>query len=251
MDIDKPAMVDIIFNDLKQDLNKVLPSYRNDDRIICCMCGRLLRKDQFSLEHIIPQQALKKDIRDSKSIPKNTRAGLTLLCKQPLKLRGKKVSELGCNAWKGKHYDKKIASFLQNQNFNKMDVSNIISIFSTCFIAMFSVFGYKAVFTHDGIICRRQFFSPDKFRRDIPEFSQIILAGSSPEKLTVDNQKYWSSPFYFFEKLCGNKLFCSVSIRHVAMVLPLTQSFSLNIRPVLPWMPSHRIMRPDFTPLFS
>lgn len=198
--IDHPSIKEELFLKLQQDHSIFDPSSANTDKIRCCMCGRLLAKDQFSLEHIIPQQALKADLRAARTlVPTNTRAGLTLLCNTPLELKGRKYSEKGCNSWKGAKYDTNINKII-NGGINKINHKNpIISLLSLCYLALFSKFGYRVAFTKAGIICRKQFFSPTKFQADLPDFSQLAFLGSSPLDITENNQAYWSSPFWFDE----------------------------------------------------
>jgi hypothetical protein len=73
---------------------------------------RFLPQECFDLEHLVPQQALKadsKNVRSNPATPANVRAGNLLLCKEPLRHKGLKVYNNGCNSWKGRFYDRPIS----------------------------------------------------------------------------------------------------------------------------------------------
>ena len=107
-DIDLPSIKDNLWHNMRDNLINFYPAIASDRLLMCCCCGRFLPFDAFSLEHLIPKQAVKQDpvqVRNNTATPVNIRAGNLLLCQKPLKIKGHVVWEKGCNSWKGKHYD--------------------------------------------------------------------------------------------------------------------------------------------------
>ena len=79
--IDLPALKEILWHRMRNDLKLLVPWFADNDLLLCPTCCRPLRFDEFSLEHIIPKQALAYDPSDVRvAIPQNERSGMTLLC---------------------------------------------------------------------------------------------------------------------------------------------------------------------------
>src|SRR5262245_38490383 len=99
---------DQLWHEMRGDLAK-FGDVSDNQLLMCCACLRFLPQESFDLDHLIPQQALKQDpvvVRTNPTTPANIRAGNLLLCKEPLKVKGRVFHGNGCNSWKGRHYDK-------------------------------------------------------------------------------------------------------------------------------------------------
>lgn len=113
-EIDRPRVKDILWHKMRDDLKTLVPWFASNDLLLCPTCCRALRYEDFSLEHIIPQQAVAEDPAAARAaISRNERSGLTLLCKRSLVFRDKSTLGQGCNSWKGKHYDRFIRDVLR------------------------------------------------------------------------------------------------------------------------------------------
>ena len=98
------SIQDQLWHKMRQDLAKFVPEINSNQLLMCCACGRFLPQEDFDLEHLIPQQALKQDpdiVRTNPITSKNTRARNLLLCKKSLKIKGNVVYRNGCNSLEG------------------------------------------------------------------------------------------------------------------------------------------------------
>ena len=50
-----------LWHEMRDDLARFVPEVSQNKLLMCCACGRFLTQDFFDLEHLIPQQALKRD----------------------------------------------------------------------------------------------------------------------------------------------------------------------------------------------
>ena len=95
MDLLAASIKENLWHKLRQDLQSYIPEISQTDRLMCCVCGRFLPYDDFSLEHIIPQQALADDPREIKANPEttvNARSGVILLCRKRLLIKGQSTT---------------------------------------------------------------------------------------------------------------------------------------------------------------
>jgi hypothetical protein len=101
------SIEDGLWHKMRQDLANFVPEIAGNQLLMCCACGRFLPREWFDLEHLIPQQALKRDpdaVRTNPLTPANVRSKNLLLCKKELKVKGKNGAVAyrnGCNSWKG------------------------------------------------------------------------------------------------------------------------------------------------------
>ena len=177
------SIKDRLWHKMQADLIQYVPGVADNQLLMCCMCGRFLRQTQFSLEHLIPKQALKQDphlVKKSPDTPENIRAGNLLLCKEPLKVNGTVVYPNGCNSWKGKYYDRAIADLLGGKAWQPKSTTQVHMIAALClgYLAMVAEFGYRVTLMRSGLMMREQFFNPRKFHRNMPVPSQMLLGGS-------------------------------------------------------------------------
>ena len=95
-----------LFRILRDNLVSERPEYADREVILCPLCRREMRfEDVESLEHILPQKALKDDPPYVSSMSLSQRAGLTVLCRTPRRTGCGKDAPQGCNGWKGQIYD--------------------------------------------------------------------------------------------------------------------------------------------------
>jgi hypothetical protein len=249
VDIDTPGFKEILWHRMRGDLSSYLPQILDTDRLICPMCGRFLPFDEFTLEHIIPQQTLADDPADVRAtIPKNERAVLTLLCKRRLLLKGKRIYDNGCNSWKGRFYDRYLretfsAKAILNGQFN---VRHQITLFITGYLGVFAKYGYQVALSRSGITMREQFFNPNKFIQAVPLKCQIVLTGQPLEVYRQEDEVYWKPPFKISWE---TGMFC-IGMRNTSLFLPMARDPELPIAQKLRYVPQKYSLRPDFRTAF-
>ncbi len=243
------GLKDRLWHELRTDLAKIAPNLASEDRLICCLCGRLLPIEAFSLEHIIPQQALADDPPFVKQVPALCRSGHTLLCNAPLRQRGKWISQHGCNSWKGSHFDKALRTIFNGTALTRPVKSNAVMIASlvAAYLAIFTKYGYKVVLSEAGLLLRQQFFQPHSFRPKMPVMCQLLLMGQMPEANDA-SLPMWETPFSFNFDVPDR---CSVGIRNYVVTLPISRDPRLPSSTIIEYLPPKYRFRQDFRPLFS
>lgn len=240
-----------LWHAMRSDLAVFLPEVIDRELLMCPGCGRMLPFGDFSLEHLIPQQVLRSDppnVRQNPATPVNVRAGNLLLCKKPLKLGGQVINENGCNGWKGRMYDGRIAELLSIQRLGRNPVTtrHIIGAISVSYLALVGRYGYRIALIESGALCRRQFFQPDRFASGMPLSSQIVMAGSLAEP-PPPTASLWSSPFAF--KFLPHA--CLIAARSFSVNVPVSRNPEAPIALRLPFVPSRYKLRPDFRTFFE
>jgi hypothetical protein len=247
--IDKPALKEILWNDMREDLKSLIPWFGNNELLLCPACCRRLPFDDFSVEHIIPRQALACDPEDVRAaIPQNQRSGMTLLCRRPLIFKGKTIRGQGCNSWKGKHYDPYLRDLLRG-DFGKAEVNSRhqIALFSAGYLGLFRQCGYQISLLPSGRLMRQQFFHPNSFLPDVPLNCQMILGGEALSKYEDATRRYWSEPFNI--TVDGSSAF--VAVRNMVFQLPLSRDPTVPIARELSYAPSKYRFRPDLRTAFD
>ncbi|MCW3476393.1 HNH endonuclease [Limobrevibacterium gyesilva] len=252
MEMMEVGLKDRLWHAMRQDLQRFMPALGGTSLLMCCACGRLLTQEQFSLEHVISQRALADDPEEiKKKITKNERAGTLLLCRAPLKIRGKVVYANGCNSWKGKFYDRPLREILNGravsgQNRRLLAVHSI-AVMAVAYLGMVARYGYQAVLTQSGLPMRQQFFIPGRFHRDMPIRCQIALIGVPPTGYDEEHAEFWTNPMSF-EYDAG---ICRVGFRNVVTTLPCSRDPEVPIARHLPIKPARYTLRPDFRTAFE
>jgi hypothetical protein len=249
-DLMTPSIQDRLWHTMRQDLVRFVPEVAGTRLLMCCACGRFLPRECFDLEHLIPQQALKQDpeaIRTNPATPANVRGGNLLLCKKPLKYKGKMVHENGCNSWKGRHYDKRISELVSGEAWEGEACTqvHIIGALSLGYLAMVAHFGYIVALMRSGLLMRYQFFSPYKYHPDLPERCKILLGGSVPA--TSPEAQMWANPFSF--EVTDTS--CIVVARNFAVTIPVSRDPRKPLARHLRIVPSRYALRPVFTTVFD
>jgi hypothetical protein len=172
MDLLTASIKEELWHKMRQDLAGYAPEVSDSNQLMCCACGRFLPPEHYSLEHIIPRQALADDPQPVKDkVTANERSGNLLLCTKPLRIKEKTVYENGCNSWKGRFFDRPLRELLNGRAiaFPRTRFTMQYSIAMTCvaYLAMVFEFGYQVALTPSGLLMRRQFFVPHKFLRDM------------------------------------------------------------------------------------
>ncbi|MGM4926006.1 hypothetical protein AB8A31_24105 [Tardiphaga sp. 804_B3_N1_9] len=236
-----------LWHKMRAYLTKFVPEIANNRLLMCCACGRFLPQDDFDLEHVIPQQALREDpleVRNDPATPRNVRARNILLCRKPLLYKNSPLHGSGCNSWKGKHFDGPIADILSGRAVTKSEDkrlynTHIIGGLILGYLAMVEEFGYITTLMKSGLLLREQFFNPHRFHRNLGSRYQILLSGAPAT--TVDDPT-WSKPFTF--KLEHDA--CYVTARNFVITLPISRDPLAPIAHHLKFAPSRYKMRPDF-----
>lgn len=245
--IDEASKERKLWFSMQSDLSKFFPHAPDQDVLMCPMCGRFLPFGNFSLEHIIPQQALGDDPKEVKALATtNERSGNILLCSKPLRIRDGVFHPNGCNGWKGKFYDKQLREVLNGRAMGastRVPTSerHIIALLVAAFLGMIREYGYQIALTPSGILLREQFFSPNSFRKNMPVTSQMILGADMPA-FADQHLHLWSNPIRFDIK--DQK--CFVVIRTLSLILPLSRDPRVPIAVRLPIVPAKYKLRPNF-----
>jgi hypothetical protein len=250
LDVYSASIKEILWHKMRADLAKFVPEVTNNHLLMCAACGRFLTQEFFDREHLIPQQSLKFDpvaVQLNPETSKNSRAGNLLLCKKPLRVKGVKVFNNGCNSWKGKHFDKAIAELISEKTLRSATVTSAHIIGALClgYLAMVAEFGYAVVLMQSGLLMRRQFFNPHKYLPDLPLRYQMVLGGKLP---TAPENPMWSKPFSFTFSETGC---CYVGARNFAVNVPVTRDPRLPFAVHLPIVPEAYKLRPNFKTVFE
>ncbi len=250
-EIDLPGLKDLLWHKMRDDLIKFIPAMSDNELLMCPACGRFLPHHDFSIEHILPQQALADDPVEIKaSLSVNKRAGVTLLCQKPLIIKGSRVHGGGCNSWKGKHYDRCMRELFSRKIFeknSKVSIQNNIAVFNTGFLALFNEYGYQIPLSAAGLLMRHQFFRPYSFGSAVPLMCQVILLSQEKPTLADTIPSFWEKPFAFaFEN--GKCIFIT---RAVSTYLPLSRDPRITITRTLPFAPPKHVLRVNYGTIFD
>ena len=242
-----------LWHTMRHDLQSYAPQIGQNNLLMCCTCGRFLPYEDFSLEHIIPQQALADDPKQVKANPDtttNVRSGNILLCNKPILIKGYKPTNNGCNGWKGRHYDRLTREVLNGRiishGHKAFTNDYIIALLCTAYLGMVMKFGYQVALMGSGRLMRGQFFQPSKFHRDLPSRSQLVLVGQLPE-YDEDYLDIWKNPFKFTIDTDS----CYVAMRSISLIIPISYDIRLPLYKSLLITPIRYKLRPDFETIFD
>jgi hypothetical protein len=238
---------------MRHDLQSYAPQTGQNNLLMCCTCGRFLPPENFSLEHIIPQQALAddpKEIKANRQTTTNIRSGNILLCNKPILIKGLKTTNNGCNGWKGRCYDGLTREVLNGNitsHGHKTFTNNyIIALICTAYLGMVMKFGYQVALMASGRLMREQFFLPLRFHQNLPLRSQLILTGQMPE-YDENNLDIWKNPFKFTIETDS----CYVAMRSVSLIIPISHDLRLPLSKSILITPRKYKLRPDFQTFFD
>ena len=234
-----------LWHEMRADLLRFAPQILSDDTLMCPACGRFLKEDDFSLEHLVPQQVIKRDpeiIRAAHS--KNTRARNLLLCQKPLMFKGRRFYEKGCNSWKGRFFDSLLSDlFTKSPGQYRGAERHLVAAVCLAYLGMVAEYGYAVALMPTGVLLRNQFFHPKKFHKDLPLFSQVLMSGSND---APPEAPYWSKPFAF--EIDKGK--CFVAARNFSAMLPLSRDPREISTGKLRYLPTKHALRPNFETSF-
>lgn len=241
-DVQLPDLKLKLWTMLRADLVQYVPAFEYGDTLLCPICCRALKYEKFSLEHILPQQAVKLDpfdVRDA--IIKNERSGLTLLCSETL-IVGKKSYPNGCNGWKGRNFDGRISDLLKPGPFpRQFSDTHIIAFLVVGYLGLFKQYGYRVALTESGLIARNQFFNPKGFTKHLPITSQMVLRADPLTHYKPDTHAYWSDPV----KVYADATKATIAIRNYSVILPLSHDPKIPLSRSLAYAPRKHVFRPD------
>jgi hypothetical protein len=240
---------EVVWSRLQSDFRRFRPD--TIDRVPCPLCGRMKPSDQFTIEHILPQNTVKLDpeaVRDpafETHVPKDTRAQTTLLCGSPLLLNGTLYPH-GCNGLKGRLYDREITRMLDGKPKKGVTVTQHNALKIVGYLAMFSEFGYAYSLSRSGVQFRRDLIrNRDTVVGDEPYIlAGTILGSDAAAKDFAPDHTIWRTPFAFsFE---GSGHYCVVVVRSYAVMMPLSHD-PRRIAASVPILPTRLAFHPDFT----
>lgn len=247
--IDLPGLKQALWYKLRDDLKSLVPWFAANDLLLCPTCCRAIAFDEFSLEHIIPKQALAHDpdaARDA--VPINRRSGVTLLCSRRLIWKDRVVSGNGCNGWKGRYFDAAARELLTKGGQSKDITSrHQVALSALGYLGLFSRYGYRVALSASGVLMRKQFFSANNYLQELPLRCQMILAGAPLSEFDRENASYWDDPF----KITIEPGAALLGIRSLAFYLPLSDDPTIALANKLPYAPPRYKFRPDFSTAFS
>lgn len=250
-DISKASIREVLWHKMHQDLARFAPQILENQLLMCPTCGRFLPPNSFDLEHLVPQQALKQDpiaVKKNPLTSVNIRAKNLLLCKAPLRIKDKVIYKNGCNSWKGRLYDGMLSDLVAGNGLKseKITQSHIIAALSLAYLAMVAEFGYIVTLMASGRLMREQFFNPRNFHPALPDRCQMLLGGMMP--VNFPDARLWSNPFSFGFERPG---ICTVGIRNIAVMVPITRDPRLPFSKHLQIVPNRYKLRPDFYTEFT
>ncbi|TIW68542.1 MAG: hypothetical protein E5V60_04490 [Mesorhizobium sp.] len=247
-DVQLPDLKFKLWTMLREDLVQYVPAFEDADTLLCPICCRPLRYEQFSLEHILPQQAMKLDPTDVRNaIIKNERSGLTLLCSETL-IVGNKSYAKGCNGWKGRNFDPHISDLLKRGPFSiQFADTHIIALLVVGYLGLFKQYGYRVALTDSSLVLRNQFFNPRRFTKHLPLKSQMVLSGDPHTQYGPETHAYWSDPV----KVYVDATKATIAIRNYSVILSLSYDPTIPLARTLAYAPRKHVFRPDLRLAFQ
>jgi hypothetical protein len=247
-EIDLPDTKRLLWTEMRADLVKYVPWFADNELLLCPICCRALKFEQFSLEHVIPQQAVNSDpLEVRQAISKGQRSGLTLLCKETIIVDGKSFPN-GCNGWKGRHFDKKIGETLRlggmPRHFSNV---HLIAFLMVGYLGLFLRYGYRVALVESGLVLRNQFFNPTRFTKQMPTTSQMVLCGEPIKSLDSTSHSYWSDPVKIV--VTGRK--ATIVIRNYSVMLTLSEDPNIPLAIHLAYVPRRHAFRADLRLAFT
>lgn len=249
--IDRPSLKDQLWQKMQADLARFIPDVVERNRLMCCACGRFLPPEDFDVDHMISQRAVKCDpaeVRNNPATPVNVRAGTILLCTRPLHYRGTRFYNNGCNSWKGKNFDgptSRIFTGHVNKHRNKHgEKALIIGGLALAYLAMVAEFGYVVALMQSGLALREQFFNPNRFRSGLGTKYNAIFFGSPH---TDPDDSIWAHPFRFEIEDQS----CLVTVRNFVIFLPISRDPRDPVAHHLKIIPQRYAFRPNFETWFT
>lgn len=243
-DVQLPDIKLKLWTAMREDLVRLMPTFQDADTLLCPICCRPLRFEKFSLEHILPQQAVRNDpagVREA--VVKNDRSGLGLLCSETMVIGGKPYGN-GCNSWKGRHFDGHLTDLLKPGPFPKrFSDAHIIALLVVGYLALFKQFGYRVALTAGGLAMRNQFFNPRTFTKHLPTTSQMVLRGDPQREYRAETAAYWSDPLRVHVDGARGK--ATVVVRNYSVILPLSHDPTIPLATTLAYAPQRHVFRPD------
>ncbi|GJE57310.1 hypothetical protein [Methylobacterium thuringiense] len=248
-EIDLPGLKDRLWHKMRDDLVSLVPWFADNDLLLCPTCCRAFKYEGFSLEHIIPQQALAEDPALARAaVPKNERSGMTLLCNRTLVFEKKSIPGQGCNNWKGKHYDRFIREALRPDVLKKQfHARHHMALVAAGYLGLFREYGYQIALLPTGLLMRMQFFNPNSFLKEFPVGYQMVLTGEGRAEYDEEARAYWSEPF----KTSIDRDVAHVVMRNFSIMLPLSRDPKAPLARALRYAPPRFKFRPDLTTAFD
>ena len=68
-DVDMPSLKERLWQKMQVDLAQFVPDVVERNRLMCCSCGRFLPPEDFDVDHMISQRAIKRDPEEVRKNP--------------------------------------------------------------------------------------------------------------------------------------------------------------------------------------
>ena len=215
-----PSYRERLFHILRGNLVCERPEYADREVILCPLCLRDLRFDDVrSVEHILPENALKDDPLFVRQVSLSRRAGLTVLCRTSRAVGCGKDAPEGCNGWKGQAYDRLFKGMLAGQQIppHKLTLRRKVAVLTMAYLAAFQRFGYGCILNDAFETVRCQADYPD--RKMTPWLDSVVI---NPRQHALNGQVWATSsglPFVFgWHGVKGSAL--EVYFRRFRVLLP-------------------------------
>ncbi|GEM_PF-3194007 len=187
----KLSLEERIFNILREDIVRVKPEYASEDIILCPICLCKIDRTEIlrgGIEHIIPQNVVKKDQNSMKAdVSKNFRTGVTALCRKSRVIKGDgHSSKDGCNGYKGKAYDRLFQNLFDFERHAPFELAHRhgVAILIMAYLAAFQTYGYEYIFQKALDEVRSQFDYPDERKTNLLDQAQYCLKEKSMQIVT-------------------------------------------------------------------
>lgn len=178
----------------------------------------------------------------------NERSQLTLLCRRPLVVKGKRIPGHGCNSGKGKFYDPFLRDLLSTEfHTRQINSRHQLSLFAAGYLGLFQCFGYQIALISSGLLTRAQFFQPNSFINNMPSTCQMMLTGESWSQIGELTLDHWRNPISI--NIEGD--FAFIVLRNMIVQLPLSCDPTLPLARSLPYVPLKYKFRAYLTTVFE
>lgn len=138
--------------------------------------------------------------------------------------------------------------FMDGFDFKNYTQRYIIALLSAGYLALFQKYGYQIALSQAGLIMRQQFFSPDRFVKNMPVKSQFVFKTDAPPQYNETSDPYWSEPFTF---TIDEESSVMMVVRNASMSLPISRNPETPFVRRLVYVPPRYTFRPDLRTAFN
>lgn len=202
---------------LRENLLSVKPDLSARDVILCPICNREIPHSEVAtggIEHIIPQNIVKKDVPGLARLgTKNQRCGITVLCRSPRTCQSDgKLGRDGCNGIKGRLYDRLFRGLFDTETHDSSQFTHAhgVAILIMAYLGAFQNLGYEYILRPELDSVREQFDFPnhrrtpwlDHARYNLAENEMQIVATSSGQPFIIGGRTTEAAPLEVMFRRC-------------------------------------------------